>query len=72
MFKFNMALEQNFGSFICQSTGKAVLIDSFDNREFDVRVGTLSESRLIGTISAESDEELNHKLSELVSKVDFY
>jgi len=45
-----------------------VFVDSFDNHEFDVRMGTISESKKIGSITANTSEELNRKLRQLCSK----
>lgn len=66
--KFEMSIEDNFSSYIDPNTGFAVFIDTFDNNEFDVRVGTTEESVAIGTIVASSDDELNQKLEEMVVK----
>ena len=40
MFKFDMHIDQNYASFYNPESGYAVFVDSFDNEEFDVRVGT--------------------------------
>jgi hypothetical protein len=67
MFNFSMSKEENFASFHDARTGCFVFVDSFDNREFNVRFGTLKDSRLLGVITADSDEVLNKKLQELVA-----
>jgi hypothetical protein len=67
MFNFTMRLMDNFASF-SDTYGNFVYVDSFDNREFEVRMGTATVSRIIGTITADSDQELNDKLSELCNK----
>lgn len=69
MINFNMTTKENFASFIDKESGKAVFVDSFDNVEFDVRVGTLTESKFVGTIHAEDDSVLNSQLQQLVQKV---
>ncbi|MDH6157079.1 hypothetical protein H4V96_001181 [Janthinobacterium sp. CG_23.4] len=61
-----MSTDENFASFRDGETGRFVFVDSFDNEEFNVRFGTLSESRELGVITAKSDEILNKKLQELV------
>ncbi|WP_367189800.1 hypothetical protein [Burkholderia sp. Ed8] len=66
MFDFRMSLSENFASFRDERTGKFVFVDSFDNHEFSVRIGTLRDSRLIGTVVAKSNEDLNSKLRDLV------
>ena len=36
-----------------------------DNKEFEVRIGTITDSKSVGTITATSDVELNKKIEEL-------
>lgn len=66
--KFNMSIEDNSSSYIDEETGVAVFVDSFNNQEFDVRIGSVDESIPMGSITADSDEELNKKLLELLEK----
>lgn len=68
MFKFDMCIEHNSASFKSTTSNKYVFVDSFDNHEFDVRMGTISESKKIGSITASTSEELNRKLRQLCSK----
>lgn len=68
MLTFDMSTADNFASFKDPETGRCVLVDSFDNHEFNVRIGTLEESLFAGVIVASSDQELNARLSELVRK----
>jgi hypothetical protein len=63
-----MSIEDNYASFIDKESGKAVFVDSFDNKEFDVRIGSVTESEAVGTIKADSSEELNRKLEDLYRK----
>ena len=65
--KFDMAIRDNYASFIDKDSGVAVFVDSFDNQEFEVRIGTINESELAGTIFAATTEELNAKLAALFS-----
>jgi hypothetical protein len=62
---FTMSITDNYASFIDTASGIAVFVDSFDNREFDVRIGSLNESKFVGRIFAEKDHELNAKLAAL-------
>ncbi|MAR89312.1 MAG: hypothetical protein SV765_17945 [Pseudomonadota bacterium] len=62
---FNMSIEDNFASFIDESSGVAVFVDSFDNHEFEVRIGTIEDSKSVGVIHATTSEELNKKLDHL-------
>lgn len=68
MFKFDMQTNQNYASFYNSESGQAVFVDSFDNEEFDVRVGTLRESKYLTTVHASNDDELNQKLNEAASR----
>ena len=63
--KFDMSVSDNYASFIDKETGEAVFVDSFDNKEFEVRIGTITDSKSVGTITATSDVELNKKIEEL-------
>lgn len=47
MFKFDMQLNQNYASFYHPETGKAVFVDSFDNEEFDIRIGTYAKVSML-------------------------
>ncbi|RYM61286.1 hypothetical protein BSQ98_18290 [Serratia liquefaciens] len=65
--KFDMQLAQNYAAFFNADSGKCVFVDSFDNQEFDVRVGTPTESRHVATVHAETDAELNEKLESVTA-----
>lgn len=67
MTKFNMQLKQNYAAFFIEKTDKCVIVDSFDNQKFDVRIGTITESKHIGTVHAQSDEELNEQLERVTA-----
>lgn len=66
--KFNMSIEDNFASFIDDKSGVAVFVDSFDNEEFEVRIGTVTASQEAGSITATTTKELNEKLEALYRK----
>ena len=66
--KFNMGIEDNYASFIDKDTGVSVFVDSFDNEEFEVRIGTVSESKPAGCIRAKDSEDLNAQLEALFKK----
>ena len=68
MFNFTMSTRENFAAFTDKESGKVVFVDSFDNREFEVRYGTMEESVPLGSIHADNDEALNRKLQELVQQ----
>lgn len=63
--KFDMSIDDNYASFIDKETGLSVFVDSFDNEEFEVRIGTIHDSKPAGVVTAASSEELNQKLSDL-------
>ncbi|MCW8933446.1 MAG: hypothetical protein OQK98_01860 [Gammaproteobacteria bacterium] len=64
----NMSVQDNFSSYIDEKTGLAIFVDSFDNHDFEVRIGSTDESVSMGTSTAENDEELNRSILELVEK----
>lgn len=66
MFDFRMSLRENFASFRDDRTGQYVFVDSFDNREFNVRLGTATKSEYLGAVVAESNDDLNRRLKTLV------
>lgn len=63
---FNMSITDNHASFIDKNSGIAVFVDSFNNYEFDVRIGTINESQFAARIAAKTDDELNSKLAALL------
>ena len=67
MFKFDMSLSQNFAIFY--DGDDVVLVDSFDNNHFDVRMGTMTNSEMIGSITVRSDSELNIALEGLINSI---
>ncbi|KIP13079.1 hypothetical protein KY49_742 [Burkholderia sp. MSHR3999] len=67
MFDFRMSVRENFASFRDEATGRVVFVDSFDNHEFNVRLGTFDESTELGVIVADSSDALNSQLRELVA-----
>ena len=67
MFKFDMSLSQNFAIFY--DGDDVVLVDSFDNNHFDVCMGTMTNSEMIGSITASSDSELNIALEGLINSI---
>ncbi len=66
--KLDLSIADNFSSCIDEESGIAIFVDSFDNHEFEVRIGTLDESTSVGTIVANSDEELRNKVLALYNK----
>jgi hypothetical protein len=68
MIKFDMSVTDNFASFYDSSSDGVVFVDTFDNHEFNVRVGTLEATQLAGVVVASTDEELNSKLERLVQR----
>ena len=67
MFKFDISVSQNFAIFY--DGDDVVLVDSFDNKHFDVRMGTITNSEIIGSVSAKSDTELNDALEKLINNI---
>lgn len=66
MFNFDMKTTQNFACFLDETSGVAVFVDSFDNQEFEVRLGDILDSKIIGKFFAANDHDLNDSLTKLV------
>ena len=65
--KIDMSIDDNFASFT-DDDGVMVFIDSFDNKSFDARIGTIDASEPVGTIIANSKSELNTGIKKLYIK----
>ena len=65
MINFKMTIKENFASFKDPDNGLFVFIDSFDNHEFDVRMGTLTSSQRVGVVRADDDDTLNEELARI-------
>lgn len=65
---FDMSIQDNYASFIDEESGVVVYVDSFDNKEFEVRIGSLRGSNPVGKIIAKDDLELNHKIENIYSE----
>ncbi|WP_171037555.1 hypothetical protein [Pseudoalteromonas sp. S558] len=50
--KFDMTITDNFASFYDEQEGSHIFIDSFDNENFEVRIGSLEDSKPVGNIVA--------------------
>lgn len=61
---FTMSIADNYASFIDTASGIAVFVDSFDNRKFDVRIGSVNDE-ICWAYFSETDHELNEKLAAL-------
>lgn len=68
MFIFDMSITENFAAFHSKCDDRYVFVESFDNNEFCVRIGSLSNSKELGKIIASSSKELNEKLSRMCNK----
>jgi len=66
--KFDMSIDDNYASFIDKESGEAVFVESFDNVDFEVRIGTVTDSQEAGIIRAKTSDELNTKLEEVFRK----
>lgn len=67
MFNFDMNINHNSALFRDNNNKKIIIVDSFDNKLFDVRFGTMSKSEKIAQIKAETTEDLNKQLTELAA-----
>ncbi len=50
--KFNTSIDDNFASFYDRENDNYVFVESTDNENFDVTIGTASGATLVGTVSA--------------------
>lgn len=66
MINFNMSIEENFADFTFKNL--FVIVDSFDNKEFNVRAGSVFDSKEVGVINATNSEDLNNKLQMIILK----
>lgn len=65
---FDMKTIHNSASFYDPSSKLFVTVDSFDNKNFEVRAGSIQQTESQGTVTATTDEELNKKIIEIVEK----
>jgi len=66
MFKYEELRTQYNSQIIHHADNDSViLVDSFDNIKFHVRIGTISSSKDIGTVTAKNDLELQNKIKFL-------
>ena len=54
--KFDMSIDDSFASFIDDESGVSVFIDSFGNNEFEIRIGTIENSKSVGVVCATTSE----------------
>jgi len=66
MINFDMSTQENFAHFKDSTSEIHVFVDSFDNKEFNVRIGSIRKSTFVGSIYAEDDETLNEKLRDFL------
>lgn len=63
MITFDMTLNEHYKSFKL-GDNLHLFVESFDNKEFHLRVGTFIETVSWGSIQAMTDAELNEKLAK--------
>lgn len=66
MFEINAEVQHNYATFKSTTSSECLMVESFDNLEFDVYRGTVANMTKIGVIVAETDESLTNQLKELV------
>ncbi len=66
MINFNMSIEENFANFTFEKL--FVIVDSFDNKVFNVRAGSVFDSKEVGVINSTNSEDLNNKLKMMILK----
>lgn len=69
MFDFDMKIDYTYGLFHdLQNNDEIVIVDSWDNKHFEVRHGTTDKKYSSHLITAKSDDDLNHQLRKLFNK----
>lgn len=66
----NLTTNHNYASVTDPVTGIELLVESFDNLDFDLYLmhdGMLPVTKFIGSITASSDEQLVSKINNLVN-----
>ncbi|MEI8620724.1 MAG: hypothetical protein ACI6PR_14365 [Pseudoalteromonas sp.] len=66
--KFDMSVSDNYASYFDGQNGSHIFIDSFDNTKFEMRIGSLDNSKSVGSVIASNDGELNIRLLGLYIK----
>lgn len=64
----NAEIKNNFAEFESTTSNEGLLVESYDNIEFEVYRGTMDNMTKVGVITATTDQELVAKLTELVNK----
>lgn len=62
---FDMRMNQNHSSFFDHETKEFLFVDTFDNFNYEVFMGTLSKSKLIGKFTATTEKDLNDNINKL-------
>lgn len=64
----NAEIKNNFAEFESTTSNEGLLVESYDNIEFEVYRGTMDNMAKVGVITATTDQELVAKLTEMVNK----
>jgi hypothetical protein len=68
MFDVSTAVvHENFAAFKSTTSDEGLLVESYDNKEFEVFRGTMANMKKVGVITAVTDAELVAKLNALVN-----
>lgn len=70
MYNINAQVKMNYDTFDSDTGREHVMVESFDNREFEVFRGTMNNMVKLGVITAETDEELSKQLNVMANKHD--
>lgn len=65
MINIDMTIDQNYAKFTDPESGLTLFVDSFDNIDFNVRIGTIEESKDVGKIIALTNKDLQSKLTSI-------
>lgn len=62
---FDMRMNQNHSSFFNKETKEFLFVDTFDHFNYEVFMGTLSQTKLIGKFTANNEKDLNDNIKKL-------
>lgn len=73
MFNFDMSGKENFAFFKSDETKNVIFVETFDLKNYEVRVGTLSKSTPLINFNIKNENiSLNDKLNEIVGENSIY
>lgn len=63
----DLSVEDNYASILDADSKVFFFIESFDNRNFEIRAGSSAESKFICEVTAEDNAELNARVQRIIN-----